>query len=154
MDFKATLSNQLWGPALWKLLHTFSECIGTVRSHPTEERLWIGLLNNLRFTLPCIQCREHYMIYLSSHAFPKINKESVRSWLYDLHGSVNQRLQKENIPYDTLSTVYSLPFSFSTEYECLFYQEQLAIRLHICSQKDVNEMLDILKQLRIFYELM
>lgn len=151
MDFRTTLSNQLWGPALWKLLHTYAEKIGTMPSHPSEEQLWSRLLNNLRYTLPCILCREHYSYYVSIHGFPKINRDSVRRWLYELHSWVNQELKKSNVEYENLSMIYQ--DSITQEIDLLSAQGALAVRLRICSPSHLTEMIELLTQLRIFYQI-
>lgn len=153
MDFRTTLSNQLWGPALWKLLHLFAERIGTIPSHPSEKQLWIGLLNNLRYTLPCVLCRTHYSNYISTYAFPNMDRESVRRWLYELHSWVNEQLGKPNISYDDLESIYNQPISLSQELDLLSAQGVLAVRLRICSQAHVTEMMNLVVQLRNFYQL-
>jgi hypothetical protein len=152
MDLRTTLSNQLWGPALWKFLHTLTEKIGTVPFHPSEEQLWIGLLNNLRYTLPCSTCRAHYSTFVSMHAFPKIQREIVRRWMYQLHSWVNELLKKPNVPYEELEHIYGHPLLLSDEFQLLSVQGELAVRLRICSQSHITEMLHLLTQLQLFYQ--
>lgn len=115
--------NEEWGPALWNLLHSAAERIGTVsslRTLPQEEsRLWSNLFHGLRRVIPCPTCKKHYSEYLAAHPLhlPKQLSTApglVRDWLFQFHSAVNQRLQKDTA-FDAAiySAYYQQPFSYS-----------------------------------------
>ncbi len=82
-----------------------------------------------------------------------MERESVRRWLYDLHSWVNGQLEKSNLTYEDLESTYIRPLSLSNEMDCLSAQGSLGVRIRICSQVHVTEMMSLLKQLQLFYQL-
>lgn len=82
-----------------------------------------------------------------------VDRESVRRWLYELHSWVNGQLEKPNLNYEDLESTYKRSLSLSNELECLSAQGALGVRLRICSQAHVTEMMNLLKQLQLFYQL-
>ena len=113
------ISNNEWGPALWMILHSSCERIGSmnIKRLPLEEsRIWFGLLQSLRYSLPCPQCKKHYTSYYSSNPLSTFNREFIRNWLYVLHCQVNNRTEKQNtVTIDKIPELYGQPFNFSKE---------------------------------------
>ena len=106
-----------WGPALWTILHSSAERIGSNHTRylqHEESRLWSGLLTSLRFSLPCPQCKRHYSDYLQRHPLPLISQQLIREWLFSLHQEVNQRNQKPcDVTIENLPVLYGKPFHFT-----------------------------------------
>lgn len=76
-----TVDPAIWGPPLWRLLHSIAEVAET----DTE---WVNLLTTLRTCLPCPDCAHHYNAWVDGHA---VDGVSIKSWLLDLHNDVNRR---------------------------------------------------------------
>jgi hypothetical protein len=107
--------NHEWGPILWRILHTLAERAGTIQNiylQADERRAWPLLVKALVPMIPCPFCRDHLQTYLSQHPFEVPLQsydlhEYVRRWFYDLHESVNQRLEKPSFPYEDLVKTYA-----------------------------------------------
>lgn len=106
-----------WGPSAWKLLHGLAERVGNhknqtmIRDEQNELRIVLKEFWNL---MPCRHCQEHYREWIR-HNTPDsfLNKsggylqEDMRSWLYKLHESVNQRREVvSGIKEEDLETMY------------------------------------------------
>lgn len=141
-------SPQIWGPHLWIILHSLAE---RIKGNSQEERrLWSGLLSNLRFTLPCPQCKKHYSEYYASN---KISENSeIRLWLYNLHNQVNIQTGKECIPVEELS-VYSKPFNFTQHVSFIHKHMISAIRYKCCKRDDIQCITRLLNEIKCFYDL-
>lgn len=107
--------NNEWGPTLWKIIHTLAERagkIGNVYLQADERRAWPLFLKTLVPTIPCPYCKEHLQTYVSQHPFElpagyyDVN-QYVRTWFYDLHESVNQRIEKPSFLFTELATRYA-----------------------------------------------
>lgn len=152
-----TPQNHIWGPALWMILHSAAERIGSKHLHrlPQEEsRIWTGLLGSLRYSLPCPHCKKHYTIYFSSvPIMSPFTKESVRSWLYELHSQVNQRTEKENhITLEQISEIYGNPFNFTHHFTIVATQMTQSLRIGWASRIDLQRTIRFLEELKRFYD--
>lgn len=147
--------NHIWGPALWMILHSSTERIGFVvlRKLPEEEkRIWISLLNSLRFSIPCPSCKLHYNMYLSKNPIYSFTRESIRQWLFKLHNEVNIRLKRTNdLTLEQVSEYYSRDFHFTHCYKIVESQMVLSQRLQWTKREDVQKTLRILNEMQRFY---
>ena len=147
--------NNIWGPSLWLILHSACERIGSqhLKRLPLEEsRIWFGLLHSLRYSLPCPQCKKHYIIYSNQTPIIQITKNVIHRWLFDLHNQVNQRTHKELIPYETLALQYEAPFNFTEHFKNVSKHMALAIRSGICIHKDIQRTVRFLTEMKCFYD--
>jgi hypothetical protein len=146
--------NHIWGPHLWQILHYSTERITQPHLNPQEEtRLWTNFLSSLRFSLPCPQCKKHYTAYYSSTPLTTIHRNSVRTWLYNLHCQVNDRIGKPNmITIDKLPEIYSQPFNFSYHYNIVIQEMHKALRLGWSSRDDIQRTIRFLQEIKRFYD--
>jgi hypothetical protein len=146
----------LWGPALWMVLHSSAERIGSspVKLLQQEEhRLWSGLLSSLRYSLPCPQCKKHYQDYISNHPIPVTSLSTIRSWLYHLHQEVNQRTNKTfDTTIDNLSEIYHKPFHFSRHTTIVIHHMKLAVFHNWCTRNDIQRTIRFLEEMKRFYD--
>ena len=152
---QASPQNSIWGPSLWLILHSACERIGSqhLKRLPLEEaRLWFGLLNSLRYSLPCPQCKKHYIIYSNETPIMQVTKETIRRWLFNLHDQVNQRNQKESIPYDTITSQYEVPFNFTVHFKNVLDHMILAVRRGVCIHNDVQRTIRLFTEMKCFYD--
>jgi len=144
----------IWGPALWMILHSSAERFGIQRIQlkGEEERLWSGLFQRLRQSLPCPACQKHYNEYHTKH--PIIyTKEGLTSWLYHLHQQVNERTQKNGISLEECHERYSAPFCFSAHFAILRQQLGLALRIRPpLKREELQGLLRLLEAIRRFYD--
>ena len=153
-DKKPTISNSIWGPALWRILHSACERIGAhnMKKLPQEEsRIWLGLLQRLRYSLPCPQCKKHYNAFFASAPIAVITRDSVRRWLFHLHNQVNQRIEKPAFSEESLAQ-YEANFNFSQHYEIVQGQMLAAVRQGWSTYDDVQQTLRILTEMKCFYD--
>lgn len=96
--------NAQWGPPLWRIFHAMAERSGR-HTKPLfddeENRLWLKFLSNLRKSLPCNICKQHYIEYFTSHNFDMIlskkgveKQNAIRKYFFDFHNAVNERTGK------------------------------------------------------------
>ena len=149
---------QHWGPALWMILHSSAERIGTAALKllpQEEERLWNGLLSSLRYSLPCPQCKKHYNEHFSAHPILEISKPCIRNWLFDLHHQVNLRTKKDAIvAIENIPELYSKPFHFLHHFAIVQRHMQLALSHGWCSRDDIQRTLRFLEEMRRYYNLL
>ena len=153
-DRKPIINNSIWGPALWLILHSACERIGaqSMKKLPQEEsRIWLGLLQRLRYSLPCPQCKKHYNAFFSSNPITVITQDTIRRWLFHLHNQVNQRLEKPAFVQESL-TQYEAIFNFSQQYEIVQGQMLAAVRQGWSTYDDVQQTLRILTEMKCFYD--
>ena len=153
-DTHPAISNASWGPALWMILHSTAERIGSQPSTklPQEEsRIWFGLLQRLRYALPCPQCKKHYSQYMATNPIIRIQKDIIRTWLFQLHEQVNQRLSKPSFPVESLAT-YEAPFHFTHHVAILHEQMLAAVRQGWSSTEDVQQTIRFLMEMKCFYD--
>ena len=148
--------NQLWGPALWMILHSATERIGLLsltRLPQEESRIWLGLLGSLRYSLPCPLCKKHFSSYFSSASLPNFSKETIRRWLFDLHERVNLYTNKPyTITIEQLPELYDPPFNFTHHYSILMKHMGFAVRKGICTREDIHRTARFLEELKRFYD--
>lgn len=153
----ALLHNATWGPALWMILHSSAERIGTksLKRLPHEEaRLWANLLSSLRFTLPCPICKKHYAEYFQTHPLRAFSRDDMREWLGRLHHEVNVRLhgEAEEWPSARLEETYSVPFQF-TKYDAIVAQQMMqAFRGGWIKREDLQKTRRAMEEVRRFYD--
>jgi len=148
------ISNNEWGPALWMILHSSCERIGSmnVKRLPLEEsRIWFGLLQSLRYSLPCPQCKKHYTTYSSQTPIMSVKKDIIRRWLFNLHDEINQRTQKSSIPFEEL-TRYEQPFNFTEHYNILHHHMIASVRRGWSTHNDVQRTVRFLTEMKCFYD--
>ena len=150
------LQNHLWGPALWKLLHSSVERIHSKALYklPQEEtRIWSQLLYSLRFSLPCPQCKRHYQAFLGENPPSSYSKEDVRLWFYRLHEAVNQLLEKSHsLTLTEVEEQYSAPFCFSEAMAVVAGQMRVGIQRGWCAREDVLRTLRLFEEMKRFYD--
>lgn len=75
----------LWGPALWRALHTAAE-VGDLAAAAAVPAALNG-------ALPCPDCEKHYHNWFVTHPVPT-DRDGLRRWFLDLHNDVNRRSRK------------------------------------------------------------
>ena len=83
----------VWGPQLWKLLHSIgSHGISPMphtRVDAARQLKW--LFDNLERIIPCRECELHTREYKKKSPLPDTD---YKKWVFDFHNSVNIRLRK------------------------------------------------------------
>jgi hypothetical protein len=130
--------NAEWGPLFWKVLHGLAERCGKqkdINIQADEIRLWIHLLTQLRLTLPCDICRNHYSEWLVDRPVDvlKTMKYSeiglwIRKYLWTLHNTINEGNEKPTFDFDSLSVTYG-HIDITTTWKALEPVMKKAIRL-------------------------
>jgi hypothetical protein len=148
--------NNIWGPALWNILHFSAERIGSrlhLRLPQEETRIWTGLLGSLRYSIPCPLCKKHYTQFFLSNPINSMTKDTIRLWLFLLHSSINIRNDKPNtITIDELPAMYDKPFNFTYNFNNLNEHMTYAIRLGWSTRNDTQRTIRFLQELKRFYD--
>lgn len=125
-----------WGPHLWKVLHGVAEQTG---KQTDQQKIQIEmntipiLVSTLTDILPCDSCKESFMVWQHSNTFTPGSYEDwnhyTRTWFHGYHSTVNNRLTKEDISFNTLSTIYTpTVVQPSLENISTIYQRSIDIR--------------------------
>ena len=119
----ATVDTSIWGPPLWKVLHTLSLVA-------TDRQLWNDIAEALKTDLPCPECSQHYNTWVTSNPLrfpvsvpprqpfiprflktrtpytaPPIN-HTVSLWVLALHNDVNMRNSRAIWGIDQVRNTY------------------------------------------------
>jgi hypothetical protein len=94
------LGKRSWGPALWRYLHVLA---ATADEPSLREQLEV-----LTRSLPCEECREHFVKYM--HLNPPTLETPLEAsrWMWAFHNSVNARLRKPQYPAERLRQDYGV----------------------------------------------
>ena len=98
-----TFSTELWGPTMWRILHTLAE----FTDRPHMSRFWYVLLRSMRTTLPCPDCRAHFVawsdanpiVYSKSNTDFREMRDAYRRWILALHNQVNTTKETSTDPW-------------------------------------------------------
>lgn len=107
-----SVSPDVWGPNLWRLLHTLADVSDRRDIFP----LWNTFIKATCRMLPCDRCRKHMDTYWNTTNFMPRSwismsgsqvRETIRQKLWMFHNAVNERLGKSLHP--PLSTLRPIP---------------------------------------------
>ena len=95
------MNTSIWGPPLWKILHTVSYSPDAV----VKSQLVTEFIETLQFVLPCIYCRRSFQTFLGQMqqtygetVTATIEKGDLAKWMYDVHNLVNHKLDEQKHP--------------------------------------------------------
>jgi hypothetical protein len=79
-----------------------------------EKQRWMSLFAGLPMIIPCKDCREHAVAYITDHPYsnpwktmaPDQRKEWTRTWWYDFHEAVNARIGRSSFDKALLTSTY------------------------------------------------
>ena len=97
---------RVWGPEAWDFMHAITFAYP---HQPTErqKQAMYHFFMSLPELLPCLQCGKHCKEYLQQNPPQCASREAVSKWLVNFHNTVNKRLNKPTIPYETIKDRYS-----------------------------------------------
>ena len=112
-----SVQNSVWGPPMWRSLHTLAEKLGR-QTKPLlevdEVRCWVQMLRALGGAMPCALCRDHYQAGRKRNPiedFMPLRKtalrEAARKWLWALHEEVNRGRNINGPPLDQMEAMYA-----------------------------------------------
>ena len=122
-----SLSIDVWGSKAWGFLHA---CSFTYPEKPSrDDRLHMfRLISSLPHVLPCMICRKHLQSTLQvsfrdSKSSALDGRSELVRWMVDLHNSVNERLGKSTLSYESVYEMYAdssavcpIPTALTKEY--------------------------------------
>lgn len=93
-------------PGIWFSIH--------ISSINLEQNEFSNFLEMILHHLSCLKCREHALEYLSTHPLDEYKKlrnfegEKIGmfKWTWEFHNSVNLRLGKHNLDFETAYNMY------------------------------------------------
>jgi hypothetical protein len=99
-------SKDTWGPATWTLFHTLAE---KIKDENFTEVLpdMLVMIKRICMNLPCPDCSAHaiqIMSKITTSQFP--TKESLKTFLFHFHNSVNVRTNKRPFTMEELNAKY------------------------------------------------
>lgn len=105
------IRRNMWGPLLWKTMHSFGRVLREVKDGPLRDTLTretSNLVDILIRSIPCPSCRNHATQYKMSHRIANANTkaDSFEDWAYHFHNEVNRRIQKIMIGREQANTMY------------------------------------------------
>jgi hypothetical protein len=87
-----SIDPELWGPPVWSTLHFVAAGFPEVPS-AEDRKNYKAFFENLKYTLPCPECRQHYTELLKEMPLDPflISGKHLRQWLTTLHNTVNEK---------------------------------------------------------------
>ena len=85
----------VWGPPLWKAMHTAAEF-----GLPIIDK-WLSFFVALRPVIPCPDCRQHFATWWRRNQIT-----DPRMWLFNLHNDVNRRTGLPLFAVSDLASTY------------------------------------------------
>jgi hypothetical protein len=158
-----------WGPALWRILHTFAEQIGKRGSagdhnwHHQEYELWMALLGVLSESMPCASCQTHYSGYIRENPYTdafavgtgECRRVAVRTWLWTLHNNVRTRKGQNTIlSLEAIPFIYSsyVPSKLDADCKMVLSHMGRAAYVRIIRQDMMGRFTTIINNMRKFYD--
>lgn len=150
--------NEEWGPITWSILHTVAEKSGIQTDklfQADEARTWPLFVKSIGPMIPCPYCRDHFAEYIAANPFVLPTAHSawnlyIRTWFYNFHEAVNQRLGKPSFPFDQLGATYGNPKTLQANLDLLERIEKRAMKLGGVSILSWQAWLKHLRTLRAF----
>lgn len=96
------MKSKEWGPKGWLFLHLLAERYPDKASKKLSIKM-SKMIKVLRYTLPCIYCRNNLTTHLKKVRCGATGKSSLRNFLWELHNMVNLNLDKPQQPISILS---------------------------------------------------
>ena len=129
--------NEEWGPYAWRIFHMLAEKAGQQTSEvmrTDEIRAWPSFMKVLPTIIPCPFCRDHFHQYLAQHPFQLPGQYTqyrsyIRTYFYEFHESVNQRLEKKSFPKELVEDTYKNNAVFNSYFETWERVEMRAIKM-------------------------
>ena len=87
-----------WGKHVWYVLDLM-----VIRLDPTDQTLVNHVLMqfiSLTHTIPCEQCRQHYVEFIDQNPITLESKLALARWVYNCRSSINTKLNRPNITFD------------------------------------------------------
>ena len=162
-----------WGPALWRILHTFAERVGKRGGvnvaegdhiwHHQEYELWNGLLGMLAESMPCSSCLSHYSTYTLENPYAVVfhrgmgeqRRDAIRAWLWKLHNNVRTRKGQDSIlSLEAMPFIYSAYVTATLESDCKTVLAHMgrAAYLRIIRQDMMARFHKVIHNFRKFYD--
>ena len=99
---KLNLNTTVWGPSLWRVLHSLSFSIED--GNKNDRKNFLDVLESLQTLLPCEDCRQHFCAYMKENN-PN-DAEDLAVWTFNFHNEVNTRLGKPQYAFNDVSKLY------------------------------------------------
>jgi Erv1 / Alr family len=111
----------LWGPALWRFLHSMAERTIVPTAGRNQifidgeiKRCWVNIMSIIGRTMPCPRCRQHFNSYKTGHPYMEIlnnttdRRERLRTWLWQFHTHVRaEKGQPTDVSKEALQEMYT-----------------------------------------------
>ena len=111
-SFKSNLDKEKWGPNAWRYLHIVSFTYPDTPSKKERSNIYKFIIGFSQ-TIPCKQCRYHFMALsspdLKSHENSIIfdNTDTLSRTIVRWHNAVNKRLSKPLMKYEDAKILYT-----------------------------------------------
>jgi hypothetical protein len=100
------METNYWGPGMWNALHSITFDFPENATEQDRQNYRI-FFHSLKYVLPCASCREHYKQGIENDMPIELdNRDSISRWLVNFHNSVNKRLGKPEVSYESVKEKY------------------------------------------------
>jgi len=110
-----------WGKSYWEMSHYLTLAYPDMPTN--HDKLIVKThFENLKYLLPCENCRSHYSEYMSIYPLTDDilnSRYKLIKWLIDLHNSVNKRLGKKEYQINEIISMYLSDNNNIINYELL-----------------------------------
>lgn len=102
---KKLINQNYIGPGMWFVIHSEAKHAITIK----DQLKYCKFIGRLQESFPCPKCKKHFGEYLdknSPYTYVSDHENSMFTWAYDFHSSVNRRIGKEDLSWDEVWKLY------------------------------------------------
>ena len=152
--------NEIWGPPLWRILHTLAERLGQQKltlMAVDERRAWTNFIRTIDSAMPCARCRAHFKTWRLKHTIERfvnsrVIREDARQWLWALHQDVNLERGVSGLTLEEVPELYARRTNQEIQEDIRVVLEsfQKGVLLRLVAPEGVAAFRKALSHLRLF----
>lgn len=102
------LDPQRWGPHYWATLHFMASAYDK-KPNSSVQLAMKNFIQSLPQFLPCDTCQDHAFDYIKKASLDQViqNRQTLFTFFFDFHNSVNARLNKPLMKFEDAEALYS-----------------------------------------------
>jgi len=101
-----SISPDVWGPMLWRILHSYSLNY-PVRPTESDKARAVAYYQAIPTYISCSTCAAHFAQLVSENSPVTDSRASLAEWMFDIHNLVNARIGKPQFTQEQFLRAYS-----------------------------------------------
>ena len=104
---------EVWGPMMWRVIHIWSLSY-PLNPSDADRVAAANYFNNLPHLIPCPKCGSDFAAILLMYPVENAldSRADLVEWSWKIHNIVNQKIGKDELPFETFLTNYDVVNGF------------------------------------------